>query len=47
MKAYKTPAMELCLIAKEDVLSASIIENIGTVIDFSEGREEAPEPMYD
>ena len=47
MKAYKTPALELCLIAKEDVLSTSITKGIGTVIDFSEGREEAPEPMYD
>lgn len=43
MKTYKQPVMELYLTAREDILLGSILENIGTVVDFSEGT---PDPGY-
>ena len=42
MKTYKTPSMELLALTKDDVLAVSFLENIGTVIDFSEGKAVAP-----
>ena len=42
MKTYKKPVMEPCFIAREDVLQMSILENIGTVIDFSKGEKVDP-----
>lgn len=39
MKQYRSPECELCLLVKEDIMTAS---GVGTVIDFENGESVDP-----
>ena len=42
MKQYQAPVAELLSLANEDVMAASLIADVGTVISFGEGQEVDP-----